>query len=126
MGHPTAREFRESHKNISDTNSGYNMDAAEKVAEDLNRVTKDMTPAQKQQYFKELAEDSAKHPGDYANFKMEDGHLHVVTRGFSLPINLGMSKDTDLQDKMKQVAGKHQGGTAYETDRFAHPDEKDY
>jgi hypothetical protein len=105
MDHPTPREFRESHKNLADTNAGNEMDAAKIIAEDLKRITKGMSLAEKKKYFQALAEDSARHPEDYANFKIEDGHLHVITRGFACPIiNFGMSKDTDLEDKMRQVS----------------------
>lgn len=108
-----ATEFVKDHANITDSNAsampgnGSPREAAEQIADDLNKAMKGMSAGQRQEFMNDIAKEGqqSKHDGDYANFsKGSDGHLHVKTRGFNSPINFGMSRDSDLVDLTKKRA----------------------
>jgi hypothetical protein len=112
----TPQEFRESHKDVSDANALISslrdkspMDAAEKIADDLSKATKDMTPEQKHKYFEELAK--ASQPNDHAKFKMENGQLHVSVQGVNIPFldKLIPGHNSNLEQKIEELKSKFTG-----------------
>lgn len=119
-----AKQFFKDHCNLTDTNTTPDCNnqsyryAHEQIADDLARSLQGLSKSEITKFCDTLAKQSAITAGEYAEFeKSSDGHLHVKTRGFDIPINFGMSKDSDLNDVMQARARR--GG--YGTDQGAGP-----
>lgn len=116
MGRDAAQEAKQFFKencNLTDStttsdraNQSYRS-AAEQIADGLNEKFKGLSEAQKKTFIDTLANESKVTLGEYAEFsKSTDGHLHVRTRGYDVPINFGFSQDNDLNAVMQKRAGR--------------------
>lgn len=112
------KDFFNNHANITDSNAqakenGSSRYAHEQICDDLKKAVVGMSAAEREKFYDTIAAESQKTSGEYAEFKEVNGHLHVFTRGLSVPLNFGMTRDTDLEELMK-TRGATDGGHGWD------------
>lgn len=109
------KDFFKNHANVTDSNAtsteqGAARYAHEQIADDLAKAMKGMTASEREKFMDSICDASASTTGEYAEFKEVNGKLHVITRGFNMPINMGMTRDTNVEDLIasrNKTAGGH-------------------